>query len=239
METGINNTATEKNGELTIVINHFTEQLQSNLKAVAVLIETVEQNSQHTVALTKQVKALEEGYGEKDNNWTVDIIVQQFEKLKDNLKRQLLPEAKLDYLAAAIQTNNELRQQPPAQKLIHQHHAANILWVAAGLFVLLLLASGGWYRTSCKLDQYKASDIKYRYLKQKSNLTSLQFLYRLDSLQQAGYAMQDSVESWEAEEQKAFELNKKLREQSAATNEVKGELKELQIKEKLRKETGK
>ncbi|MDN3656061.1 hypothetical protein QWZ08_10520 [Ferruginibacter paludis] len=238
METGINNIATEKNGELTIVINHFTEQLQNNLKAVSGLIEAVEQNSQHIVALTKQVETLLEDHGEESNSLTVDIIEQQFEKLKDNLKRQLLPEARLDHLVAAIQTNNELRQQPPPQKVVHQHHAANILWVTAGLFVLLLLASGGWYSTSGKLDQYKANDIKYRYLKQKSTFTNLQFLYRLDSLQVSSYPMRDSVESWEAEERKAFELNKKLREQSAAANEVKGELKELQIKEKLRKETG-
>jgi len=238
METGINNIATEKNGELTLVINHFTEQLQNNLKAVSGLIEAVEQNSTYIIELTKQVETLREHHGEEDNSLTVDIIEQQFEKLTDNLKRQMLPEARLDHLAAAIQTNNELRQQPPAKKVVHQHHAANILWLAAGLFVLLLMACGGWYSTSGKLDQYKANDIKYRYLKQKSNLTTFQFLYRLDSLQQTGYAMQDSVESWEAEEQKAFELNKKLQEQSAATNEVKGELKELQIKEKLRKESG-
>lgn len=238
METGINKINTEKNNELAIVINHFTEQLQNNLKAVAGLIEAVEQNAQHTVALTKQVEALREYDGEEDNNRTIDMIEQQFEKLKDNLKQQLLPEARLDYLAAAIQRNNELRQQPPAQKVIHRHHAANILWLAAGLFVLLLLACGGWFNASCKLDQYKANDIKYRYLKQKSTFTNLQFLYRLDSLQVSGYPMRDSVSGWEAEEQKAFELNKKLREQSAATNEVKGELKELQIKEKLRKETG-
>jgi hypothetical protein len=238
METAINNINTEKNSELTIVINHFTEQLQSNLKAVSGLIEAVEQNTQHTVTLTRQVETLREDKGEENNSLTVDIIEQQFEKLNDSLKQQLLPEARLDHLVVAIQTNNELRQQPAAQKVIHQHHAANILWLAAGLFVLLLLACGGWYGTSGKLNQYKANDIKYRYLKQKSNFTALQLLYSLDSLQISGYAIRDSVERWEAEERKAFDLNKKLQEQSAATNEVKGELKELRIKERLRKEAG-
>jgi hypothetical protein len=127
-----------------------------------------------------------------------------------------------------------LLSKPVENKLVHEHHVPRLLWATAGLFLALCLACCGWYNTGSKLGSLKASDLKYRYLKQQSGPETLRSLYTLDSLYRSGYAMRDSVEKWEANAEKLAELQQKLKVKAKENEQLRKQEQQLRRKSKER-----
>lgn len=131
----------------------------------------------------------------------------------------------------------DILRQPIENKIQHHHHVPKILWIAAGLFVLLCLTCSGWHTTAARLDQYWGADTKYRYLYLEGDSNMRQILYNVDSLYRSGFAMRDSVIQWEADLQKASELRQKLRQKVGEGVELRGQLDALDKESKaLKKE---
>ena len=107
--------------------------------------------------------------------------------------------------------------------------------MAGGLLLAFVLACSGWYITSSKLENYEASDIKYRYLKQKSPAFLLQWLQQIDSLEQSNYHIKDSVLQWEADEKRYADLYRQLQQNTGEGSSLKKELETMEQQNRNRK----
>ena len=73
-------------------------------------------------------------------------------------------------------------RRPVQTKVEHHHHVPKLIWAAGGLFLVLCLTCVGWTITAGKLDQYRASDTKYRKLKLLPDSVVTMYLNKLDSI---------------------------------------------------------
>jgi hypothetical protein len=152
----------------------------------------------------------------------------------ESIKAGQLPLVAVRELSDRIAMALTLLSKPVENKLVHEHHVPRLLWATAGLFLALCLACCGWYNTGSKLGSLKASDLKYRYLKQQSGPETLRSLYTLDSLYRSGYAMRDSVEKWEANAEKLAELQQKLKVKAKENEQLRKQEQQLRRKSKER-----
>jgi hypothetical protein len=90
---------------------------------------------------------------------------------------------KLDEFGKRLDDGIHFLKLPLQNKVVHQHHVPKIIWIAAGLFIVLALVCAGWYNTYNKLDASIANDSKYRYLKLDTVNKNLQiYMFMVDSL---------------------------------------------------------
>lgn len=112
--------------------------------------------------------------------------------------------------------------------MAYQHHVPNIIWIAAGLFIVLSLVCSGWYSTSQKLDSYIANDTKYRQLRLDTAQRSLQhYLEQVDSLYDVWPGMRKAILKAEEKKRESFERLQKA-------ERLKKEAEELEMKAKRR-----
>lgn len=109
-------------------------------------------------------------------------------KLSDNSKlnteserQSKLANGKVQELIKRLDNLLVILSKPSQSEVLHHHHFPVILWATAGLFLALCLVSTGWFMTGQKAEQFKANDIKYRYLKVFLDSTATDYLFRLDS----------------------------------------------------------
>lgn len=114
-------------------------------------------------------------------------------------------------LSANLKADIEARKQPVEVK--HHHYVPWAICIAAGLFLLLALVCTRWYMTAENLQQYKAADTKYRYLKLQTNEFLQQSLNNADSLykKDAG-GMRNEVEQKEVAIRLSFELDRQAQD---------------------------
>ncbi|MHA4811004.1 hypothetical protein ACX0G9_23045 [Flavitalea flava] len=155
--------------------------------------------------------------------------------IKTALDKLQFPTGNLQEFSNKLTVGINLLRQPVAATTIHQHHVPKIMWISAGLFLALCLACSGWLMTASKLDQYKANDTKYRYLKLKSNPALLEALSQLDSLYRSPFALKDSVIQGEEDVQKEIELNRRLKQKQGEGEALNEERKAMENKNKARK----
>lgn len=155
-----------------------------------------EQNSEmstpFTEVVTNKIKKQDEKIAniQKKLNSMPDIAqeITDFKKQLTEVKVAItaikFPTKQMEDLSGNLVTSVALLKQPVESKVLHHHHVPKLIWISAGLFIVLCLALCGWYNTGQKLDQYQANDFKYRYLK-LSNIPALhQLLVITDSLYQ-------------------------------------------------------
>jgi hypothetical protein len=145
------------------------------------------------------------------------------------------PAEKIQEFSRKLTLAIDLLGQPVENKVQHHHHVPKIIWVAAGLFITLCLTCSGWYMTAAKLDQYRAADTKYRYLYLEGDSNMRQILYSVDSLYRSGFAMRDSVIQWDADLQRASELNQQLQQKFGEDLELRDQLDRLNKQNKARR----
>ncbi len=89
-------------------------------------------------------------------------------------------------------------------------------------FILIVcLVSTGWYQTINKLDLYKASDTKYRYLKLNANESLSKQLRSIDGWERQDPEMLDRVIATEEENQRKLEMLQRAIEMEKEANELK------------------
>jgi hypothetical protein len=133
------------------------------------------------------------------------------------------PSKQIEELSGNLATGVALLKQPVENKVLHHHHVPKIFWASGVLFAVLCLVFCGWYNTAQKLDQYRANDLKYRYLKLKTNPALHRLLVAADSIYQnqlgfdkAVLQGEDSVRNLiqnlvDAKEREVNELRRKLK----------------------------
>jgi hypothetical protein len=111
-------------------------------------------------------------------------IKKQLTDIKVAITAIKFPIKQMEDLSKNLVANAAMLKQPVENKVLHHHHVHKIIIITASIFVMLCLTFCGWYNTAEKLDQYRATDFKYRYLKLKNNPALHQLLAITDSLYQ-------------------------------------------------------
>jgi hypothetical protein len=129
---------------------------------------------------------------------------------------------KVQELSARINLAIGLLQKPVENKVNHHHHVPKLIWITAGLFILLSLVCSGWYVTSEKLSGFIVNDTKYRKLKLDSANKRLQIdLDRVDSFYRVNADLREMVLRTEEENKKNLEMLQRARNMENEANELK------------------
>lgn len=207
---------------------------QEKQETSAVLMDTVitklEQQQQKIQAQEKRIDRVEEVLP-KSIDFSADIkeIKTGLQDLKTIVDDQHFPTKQVQELSQRLTTGITLMRQPVENTTQHHHHVPKLIWVVAGLFLLLCLVCSGWYMTATTVGQYKANDTKYRKLKLQADTALLQDLWRLDSVYSANpEGMRSDVEEQERLRQQRLELQdqiQRVNSQIDKSNEKAGEKK--------------
>lgn len=146
-------------------------------------------------------------------------------ELKNSTRSISFPIKQMQELSNRLAETAILLRQPVTNKVVHHHYIPKVIWIAAGLFVALVLVCSGWYMTAGKLDEYEASDTKYRYLKLSKNVFLRQVLLTTDSFYNIHKGLRDSVEHWEEAIRQRIELQQQIQEKENEVRRLKGKLK--------------
>lgn len=135
----------------------------------------------------------------------LDDIRSEVRSMAEFDRRVKITDGKLQELSRRLDSILNILSQPQKTEVRHHHHVPLTLWITASLFFLLCLVSMGWLFTGQKLDQFRANDIKYRYL--KVSVDSAANLLTLDSAFDANPdSLQNLVTTNERLKQRRLEL---------------------------------
>lgn len=115
----------------------------------------------------------------------IRVLNGKVNSLAADAKNRELPTDDVQELRGQLKTVIPLLKNPAPAEIEHHHHVPKILWLTAGLFLLVCFLSVGWILTAGKLADFKGNDTKYRKLRLVADSASLVYLNRLDSLYQA------------------------------------------------------
>ena len=143
------------------------------------------------------------------------------EGVRTDVQKISFPEKEMLELSGRLVTGIQSLKHPAERKIIHHHRVRKITWIAAALLILLCLVSSAFFTTYNKLELYKASDTKYRYLKLESNSSLSKHLGFIDSLYEANTKMREFVVAKEEQNQRDFEMMQKAAQMEKDARELK------------------
>ncbi|SHN34461.1 hypothetical protein [Chitinophaga sp. CF418] len=166
-------------------------------------------------------------YGERLN--TVNASLEQIKaELAGMTERTKFPTAAVSKLLEYLEINNDLLRRPPIQKVKHQHHINAGMIVSTCLFLLLVLGSVWLFNTRSTLQDYRAGDIKYRYLKLQGGKQLRPYLYEIDSLYHAHpQVFRDSVLQWEEERQRIADMLHEAQEKEEEASQLRNRARKI------------
>ena len=161
--------------------------IEKNDDAKEILMDTaiakIDRQDEKSQLHDKRITAVETRLGET-TQLASDIreIKADVRSISENSKQVKFTEGKLQELNKRLDSVLALLSKPPQSEVRHHHHFPAIAWATAGLFLALCLASTGWFTTGQRIEQLKANDIKYRYLKVFVDSSATVYLLNLDSI---------------------------------------------------------
>ena len=167
------------------------------------IIDKLNMESQVMGIIRERVEAL------PDNGEALKGLQTQLTSIDNNIKKIAFPEKEVRQLSFDLNRATSILQQPVKNEVVHQHHIPKLLWITAGLFLMLCLVCSGWYSTHDQLQNYIASDTKYRYLKLDDNTALHKILLMTDSVYDLDPKMRDDVIRTEQENVARAELQEK------------------------------
>jgi len=148
------------NDSVAKAVENQQQKTQDHHKRIGI----VEQEMQQLSSLPKDIAEIKDSLNVVKRNGVAALLsTEHSEKLTQNLST-LIP----------------LIRQLTENKIQHHHYIPKLVWITAGLFIILSLAFSGWYVSASKIDQHKAGDIKYRELKLLADTAFLKTLWQLD-----------------------------------------------------------
>lgn len=156
-----------------------------------------------------------------DNTVGIADVKNAVKSIKEIAESISFPIQEMRELSKAIIEVRDRLNRPVTSTVQHHHYIPKIIWLCIVLFVSLAVVCTGWYMTANTLNEYKANDTKYRYLKLNSNKSLLDLLYRTDSLFRTDAGLRDSVIQQEEENQRIFEMLQKANNMEREAEELK------------------
>ena len=130
----------------------------------------------------------------------------QLSSVEKNIQKISFPEKEVRQLSFDLDRATSILQQPLKNEVVNHHHVPRLIWLTAGLLVILCIVCSGWYMTYNKLENYIASDTKYRYLKLDTDKVLQRMFFITDSLYNLNPKMRDDVIKIEEENKQTTEL---------------------------------
>ncbi len=156
-----------------------------------------------------------------DHTKDIQQLIASVEGLKTTFNPGQLSN-KVQELSTRLTLAIGILQKPVGNKVNHHHHIPKLIWITAGLFILLSLVCSGWYMTSEKLNGFVANDTKFRKLKLDSANKRLQIdLYQVDSLYRVNPDIREIVIRTEEENKRNLEMLQRARNMENEASELK------------------
>jgi len=161
--------------------------------------------------LDEKIKALPDSSGK---------IAEIWREMHDTFLQHWLPKEKVVTLTAALSQNIQMMKTPRTENLIHHHHVSKVIYIVIALLVVVAVLSMGWLSTADKLNQYKAADTKYRFLKLQDSKSIQQLLTTTDSIYYGNPTLRDSVLRQEQLKNDRLEMLRLATEQEQSAREL-------------------
>jgi hypothetical protein len=168
----------------------------------------------------RKINLLEEKIAYAPNNTELlQDMRDSLDELMTEVKTSRFPAEKMNDFSIRLDMAIGILTNPVKNEVRHHHHVPKLIWITAGLFLVLTLVCAGWLDTSGKLANYIASDTKYRFLRLDTEQTGLQsWLDKIDSLYDIRSDLRITVLETEAKFQQNME---KLLKASRLKNDAK------------------
>jgi len=164
------------------------------------LVEKAEQHHKRLDEIEQSIKLLPD-YSDDVENMKKEVAI-----LQTNVNGIHFPKDEINELSNQLKISIATLKRPITNEHHHHHYIPKAIFLAAGLFVFVCLLSIGWYHTAQNLEQYKANDTKYRYLKLRGGAGLQAILYLADSVYFANSNLRDSVITGELRTQREIEI---------------------------------
>ncbi|RPD41277.1 hypothetical protein [Chitinophaga barathri] len=161
-----------------------------------------EASERHEFVLNKLVQDVQEL---NKQNVNLEKLSGKMESLESALHVSSIKAGSIEAEQRQLRIAIDGLKQELSKPLPHEHHhyIPKVLWIAAGLLLALSVVLACWYNTGQKLNDLRASDIKYRFLHLQHDKALLLWIYKADSLLQARPdSMRDAVSAKEQEQQR-------------------------------------
>ena len=145
----------------------------------------------------------------------------QLSSVENTIQKISFPEKEIRQLSIDLNRATSILHQPLKNEVVNHHHVPKLVWITAGLFLILCLVCSGWYLTNSKLENYIASDTKYRYLKLDTDNVLQKLLLITDSLYFQNPKMRDDVIEIEEDNNERTELQQEAEEKQKEADALK------------------
>jgi hypothetical protein len=187
-----NQLSKEEKLSVLAVLNDFAETFKQEAKARLQLSEKINKALESKSAA--ESNGLEYSSFKQEITSLLELQKIKLESIFSYLQKYNLPVGEFSELKREIAEFKITLQAPPSATIIHHHHVHKIIIATIGLALLSLLLGYRLLSTSDKLEDFIASDTKYRYMKlDMSGKEPGKYLNFLDSLCRAYPDMRDSV----------------------------------------------
>jgi hypothetical protein len=213
-----NQLSKEERLSVLAVLNDFAETFKQEAKARLQLSEKINKALESKSAAESDT--VEFSAFKQEITSLLDLQIIKLENIFSYLQRNNLTVGEVSELRREIAELKITLRAPPSTTVIHHHHVHKIIIATIGLVLISLLLGYRLLSISDKLEDFMASDTKYRYMKlDMSGKEPGKYLNYLDSLCRANPGMRDSVLKFERvrhEKMERLQEAEELRERAKA-----------------------
>lgn len=138
------------------------------------------------------------------------------------MQRIAVPIEQLEDFGAKIDSHGELLKKPLIQKVVHEHHVPKLLYATVALFCVCVSFGVGWFQTGQHLNQYRNNDTKWRKLLLGAKPILTEIMQEVSTnVEQNPDNVRDSVEKEETHNAQVWDLQQKMKADSAAMRALK------------------
>ena len=138
------------------------------------------------------------------------------------MQRIAVPIEQLEDFGASIDSHSELLKKPLIQKVVHEHHVPKLLYATVALFCVCVSFGVGWFQTGQHLNQYRNNDTKWRKLLLGAKPILTEIMQDVSTnVEQNPDNVRDSVEKEETHNAQVWDLQQKMKADSAAMHALK------------------
>jgi hypothetical protein len=118
--------------------------------------------------------------GISDQTENLKKVAAIVERLQDSMTEIKWPVDEINQMSLRLKINNGLLANPVKRKQTVVHKLGNLLWLIIGLSVAVISLSLWLINISERMNQYKANDLLWRYIKVTAGSQNLEYLQRLE-----------------------------------------------------------
>lgn len=196
------------------------------------VLDTQKESGENMKGLAKEIRDLKREVQEKQSQdiqecqkqiSAVKVEIGTLKTGQQTLLQQISgPIKQLNEFGAKIDSHSELLKKPHIQKVVHEHHVPKLLYATVALFCICLCFGFGWFQTGQHLSQYRNNDTKWRKLLLGAKPILTEIMQDVSAnVEQNPDNVRDSVEKEETHNAQVWDLQQKMKADSAVMRALK------------------